>query len=223
MNLKRIEVVLAMRNTGVVPVFYHEDLEVSKQILKACYEAGARVFEFTNRGNFAHEVFKDLNRFSLRELPDMFLGIGSVIDPGTASLYLQLGASFIVSPIFNPEIAKVCNKRKVLWIPGCGSLTEISNAEELGAEIVKIFPAVQVGGPEFIKAIKAPFPWTNLMPTGGVDPTEEDLEKWFRAGAYCVGMGSSLFRKSNDGTYNFRDITEKLKTAIRIAEKLRVQ
>ena len=191
----RIQVFSAMKETGMVPVFYHPDIEICKKVLQACYQGGVRVFEFTNRGDFAHEVFSELNKYSISNYPDLILGIGSVIDAGTSSLYLQLGANFIVSPVLREEMARVCNRRKISWIPGCGSLTEISKAEELGAEVVKIFPASSVGGPDFVKAIKGPSPWTNIMPTGGVTTDEDNLKKWFTAGVTVVGMGSQLITK----------------------------
>lgn len=217
----RIEAVQAMKDTGIVPVYYHKDLEVCKKVINACYEGGARVFEFTNRGDFAHEVFGELIKYVNKELEGMILGIGSIIDAGTTSLYLQLGANFIVSPIVNPEMAKTCNRRKVGWMPGCGSVTEISGAEELGAEVVKIFPGSQVGGPAFVKAVKGPLPWSSIMPTGGVSPTEENLKEWFEAGVHCVGIGSQLFIKKQDGTYDYEAITANLEQAIRAAKKYR--
>ena len=210
----RIEVALQAKETGVVPVFYHSDLEVCKAVVKACYDGGARVFEFTNRGDFAHEVFAALNKYVISELPGLILGIGSIADAPTAALYIQLGTNFIVAPSLNPEVAKVCNRRKIAWMPGCGSVTEISTAEELGAEIVKIFPASQVGGPEFIKAVKGPMPWTNIMPTGGVTTDGENLEKWIKAGAYCVGLGSQLFKVDANGHYDYEYITSTLKKCI---------
>lgn len=191
----RIEVALEMRRQGVIPVFYHADTELCKEVLKASYAAGIRVFEFTNRGDFAHEVFGTLNRWAATELPELMLGVGSVVDAPTTALYIQLGAAFVVSPLLNEEMAPVCNRRKILWAPGCGSLSEIGRAEELGAEIVKIFPGSSVGGPEFVKAVKGPCPWSSIMPTGGVEPTEESLRAWFKAGVTCVGMGSNLFPK----------------------------
>ncbi len=171
----RIQVALKMAETGMIPVYYHNDTDLCKKVLNACYEGGVRVFEFTNRGDFAHEVFADLNKYAAKELPEMILGIGSVVDPGTAALYIQLGANFIVSPVLNEDMAKVCNRRKILWAPGCGSVTEISKAEELGAEIVKIFPGTQVGGPKFVETLKNPFPWSSVMLTGGVDTSVENL------------------------------------------------
>ncbi|KFF23393.1 bifunctional 4-hydroxy-2-oxoglutarate aldolase/2-dehydro-3-deoxy-phosphogluconate aldolase [Chryseobacterium vrystaatense] len=217
----RIEVALKVKETGIVPVFYHADAEIGKNILKACYDGGARVFEFTNRGDFAHEVFAELVKYSAKELPEMILGVGSVVDAGTASLYIQNGTNFIVAPVLNPEVAKVCNRRKISWMPGCGSVSEISYAEELGAEIVKIFPATQVGGPEFIKAVKGPMPWSNIMPTGGVLPTKENLSQWISAGAYCVGLGSQLFVKNENGKYDYEKIIETVANSIQIINELR--
>lgn len=217
----RIEVALKAKETGMVPVFYHKDAEIGKKVLKACYDGGARVFEFTNRGDFAHEVFAELLKYAEKELPEMILGIGSVVDAGTASLYIQNGADFIVSPLLNADMAKVCNRRKISWMPGCGSVSEISYAEELGAEIVKIFPATQVGGPEFIKAVKGPMPWSNIMPTGGVLPTKENLTEWIRAGAYCVGLGSQLFVKNENGDYDYGKITETVKNSIQTIKEVR--
>ena len=217
----RIQVALAMQNTGLVPVFYNADIEICKKVVKACYDGGVRVFEFTNRGDFAHEVFADLNKYCLKELPEMILGVGSVIDASTTSLYLQMGANFIVSPIMKEEMALVCNRRKVLWSPGCGSLTEISRAEELGAEVVKIFPGSQVGGPGFVKAIKGPSPWTSIMPTGGVEPTEENLTKWFEAGVTCVGMGSKLITKDILQENKYDQLSKTVKEALAIIQNVK--
>ena len=195
-RFSRIQVALKMDETGMVPVFFHKDVAVAKQVLKACYDGGVRVFEFTNRGDYAHEIFGELNKWAAVECPEMIIGVGSIVDAGTASLYIQLGANFVVAPLINEEVAKTCNRRKVLWAPGCGSLTEISKAEELGAEIVKVFPGAAVGGPGFVAAVKGPCPWTSIMPTGGVEPTEDSLSKWFKAGVTCVGLGSNLFPAS---------------------------
>jgi 2-dehydro-3-deoxyphosphogluconate aldolase/(4S)-4-hydroxy-2-oxoglutarate aldolase len=217
----RIQTVQVMKDTGIVPVFYHEDIEVCKKVLKACYDGGARVFEFTNRGDFAHEVFGELNKYALEELEGMILGVGSVVDQGTTSLYLQLGANFVVSPIIQAEMAKTCNQRKVAWMPGCGSVTEISYAHELGAEVVKIFPGAQVGGASFVKAVKGPMPWSSIMPTGGVSPTEDNLKEWFDAGVHCVGIGSKLFQKNTDGNFDEHQITLSVRKALSIVLKLK--
>jgi len=215
----RIQVATAFLETGIIPVFYHKDTEVSKNVVKACYDGGIRVFEFTNRGDFAHEVFRDLNKFVIAELPGMMLGVGSIMDAATASLYIQMGANFIVSPILNEETAKTCNRRKILWCPGCGSASEISRAEELGAEIVKIFPGKQVGGPGFVEAVKGPMPWTSIMPTGGVEPTEESLSAWFKAGVVCVGMGSQLISKSITEKGDYAGLTKVCRLALEIVKK----
>jgi 2-dehydro-3-deoxyphosphogluconate aldolase/(4S)-4-hydroxy-2-oxoglutarate aldolase len=217
----RIDVALKMKETGIIPVFYHPDIETCKKVLKTCYKGGIRVFEFTNRGDFAHEVFGELNKYAASETPEMIMGVGSVVDAPTASLYIQLGANFIVSPLLNPEMAKVCNRRKIAWSPGCGSVSEISRAEELGAEVVKIFPGSQVGGPGFVKAVKGPCPWTHIMPTGGVQPTRESLEAWFSAGAYCVGMGSKLMAKELIKAGDYDALEQKIKHALALAKELR--
>ncbi len=217
----RVEVFLKMKETGMVPLFYHTDAEICKNIIKACYDGGARAFEFTNRGDFAHEVFSELSKYVKKECPEMAFGIGSVIDAGTASLYIQLGADFIVSPLLNPDIAKVCNRRKVLWSPGCGSVSEINLAEELGCELVKIFPGTQVGGPEFVKAVKAPCPWSCLMPSGGVTPEYDNLKAWFDAGVTCVGMGSQLVKGSYAKDKNYGELTLKVKETIQLINQIR--
>lgn len=194
-RFKRMEVLNAIIETGLVPVFYNADVEVAKNVVKACAAGGARVVEFTNRGDFAPEVFKELSRFVNREMPEVILGTGSVIDQPTAAMYVAYGTNFVVGPILNEAIARFCNRRKVAYMPGCGSASEISYAEELGVEIVKIFPGESVGGPDFVKAVLGPCPWTRIMPTGGVDATEESIRAWFKAGVTCVGVGSNLIRK----------------------------
>ncbi|PXV56001.1 2-dehydro-3-deoxyphosphogluconate aldolase/(4S)-4-hydroxy-2-oxoglutarate aldolase [Dysgonomonas alginatilytica] len=205
----------------MVPVFYNNDLETSKQVVKACYEGGVRAFEFTNRGDFAHEIFAELVKWAAKECPEMILGIGSIVDAGTASLYLQLGANFVVGPLLNPDIFKVCNRRQVAYIPGCGSVSEIGYAQELGAEVVKVFPAGNVGGPSFVKNVKAPMPWSSIMVTGGVEPTEDNLTKWIEAGVTCVGMGSNLFPKEVIAAKNWAEITRMSKEALAIIAKAR--
>lgn len=192
-KFRKSETVEKMIGTGLVPVFYHPDRATARSVAKACYEGGVRVFEFTNRGDFAHEVFADLVRYAAAECPGLILGIGSVVDPATAALYLQLGANFVVGPCFHREVAQVCNRRLIPYIPGCGSVTEIANAQEAGCDVCKVFPAGEVGGPSFVKNVKAPMPWSRLMATGAVEPTRESLEKWMSAGVCCVGIGSKLF------------------------------
>lgn len=210
-----------MISSGMVPVFYHKDIQVCKDVLKACYEGGARVFEFTNRGDFAHEVFGELVKWAAKDLPEMILGAGTVIDPATAALYIQLGANFIVSPSLNSEVAKICNRRKIAYCPGCGSATEISQAEEYGVEIVKIFPGMQVGGPEFVKAVLGPMPWSNIMPTGGVEPEADNLKKWFDAGVACVGMGSRLMVKDANGNFDLDAIRTTCRNALATIASIR--
>ncbi len=217
----RSEVFMAMKETGVVPVFFHADLETSKNVVKACYDGGIRVFEYVNRGDFAHEIFGELNKWALANLPGMILGAGSIVEPVTAGLYIQLGANFIVSPLINEEVAKLCNRRGVSYSPGCGTITEINKAQELGVEVVKLFPAAEIGGPSFVKAVRAPMPWTNIMPTGGVDTTESNLKGWFDAGVTCVGMGSNLFPKEVMQNKNWELLASNSKTLIATIKKVR--
>jgi 2-dehydro-3-deoxyphosphogluconate aldolase/(4S)-4-hydroxy-2-oxoglutarate aldolase len=190
----RIEVATIMKETGMVPLFYHSDIALGKKVLQACYDGGARLMEFTARGDFAFEVFLELNKFAIEELPGMIMGVGSVTDAAAASLYMQMGANFIVTPSLREDIAIACNRRKVLWSPGCGSLAEINRAEELGCEIVKLFPG-STYGPSFVMAINGPQPWTSIMPTGGVTTEVSNLKAWFDAGVTCVGLGSQLISK----------------------------
>ncbi|MCB0651309.1 MAG: bifunctional 4-hydroxy-2-oxoglutarate aldolase/2-dehydro-3-deoxy-phosphogluconate aldolase [Saprospiraceae bacterium] len=215
----RLEVASVMKDTGMVPLFFHPDVELGKKVIKACYEGGGRLLEFTSRGDFAHEIFGALNKYALAELPGMILGVGSVTDAGAASLYMQLGANFVVTPVLREDIALVCNRRKVLWSPGCGSLTEIARAEELGCEIVKLFPGGTYG-PGFIKDIKGPSPWTSIMPTGGVSPTEENLRAWFEAGVTCVGMGSQLISKEILASQDFETLKNKVRKALDIIKQI---
>lgn len=216
----RIEVTQKMKETGLVPLYYNQDVELCKSVVKACYDGGARLFEFTARGDFAFEVFNELMKFSIKEMPEMILGVGSVTDAAAASLYLQMGANFIVTPVFREDIAIVCNRRKVLWSPGCGSLTEIAKAEEMGCEVVKLFPG-DVYGPNFVKGVLAPQPWTSIMPTGGVSPTEESLKQWFDAGVVCVGMGSKLISEKLIADKDFSALTAATQKALNIIKSVR--
>jgi len=193
-----------------VPVFYHADVEVAKKIVAACSRGGAKVVEFTNRGDQAYLVFTELVRHFAKADPELILGVGSVSDPGTAALYINSGANFVVGPILNPDVAKVCNRRKVAYSPGCGSASEISYAEELGVEIVKVFPGSSVGGPGFVRSVLGPHPWTRIMPTGGVDATRESIEGWFKGGVTCVGIGSKLIVKDMVAAGDFDGIAAKV-------------
>ncbi len=216
----RIQVAQTMDNTGLVPLFYNDDLQLSKEVIQACYNGGAKLMEFTNRGDFAHEVFGELSNFCAKELPDMILGVGSVTDAATAAAFLQLGANFVVTPVLREDIALLCNRRKIFWSAGCGSLTEIARAEEMGCEIVKLFP----GGtydPGFVKAIRGPQPWTSIMPTGGVSPTKENLQLWFDAGVTCVGMGSKLISKEILENKNFKDLETLVKFTLDTIKEVR--
>ncbi|WP_420601887.1 bifunctional 4-hydroxy-2-oxoglutarate aldolase/2-dehydro-3-deoxy-phosphogluconate aldolase [Flagellimonas sp.] len=216
----RLEVAAAMKETGMVPLFYHSDVSVAKKVVKACHDGGARLMEFTARGDFAFEIFGQLVKYAQSELPGMILGVGSITDAGAASLYMQSGANFVVTPVFREDIARACNRRKVLWSPGCGSLTEIAQAEELGCEVVKLFPG-STYGPGFVKAIRGPQPWTNIMPTGGVSTEEDNLRAWFDAGVTCVGMGSKLISKEIIANEDHKGLQKKVKETLEVIKKLR--
>ena len=219
-QFSRIEVATTMKEVGMIPLFFNNDIELSKKVLKACYDGGAKLLEFTARGDFAHEVFGDLIKYTVKELPGMIMGVGSVSDAAQASLFISLGANFVVTPLLREDIATVCNRRKVLWSAGCGSLTEIARAEELGCEIVKLFPG-DIYGPQFVKSVKGPQPWTSIMPTGGVSPTEENLKGWFDAGVTCVGMGSKLISKDITANEDFAKLEMNVRKVLAIIKSFR--
>ena len=216
----KLQVLQTMKETGIVPVFYNADVEVSKNVLKACYEGGIRAFEFTNRGDFAQDVFAELVKFANKELPGMIMGVGSIVDPGTAALYIQLGANFVVGPVFNPAVAPVCNRRLIPYCPGCGSVTEVSTAQEAGCDVCKVFPG-DVLGPAFVKDLRGPMPWSQIMVTGGVKPEKSNLEGWFKAGVTCVGMGSNLFPKDVIAAGEWSKIAELCRGALEIVKEVR--
>ncbi len=219
--MKRIDIALKMRESGAIPLYYNPDLEVMKDVISACYRGGMTIFEFTNRGDLAHELFAELVKWSREEMPDLILGVGTVVDAGTCSLYIQMGAKFIVSPLLNEEMARVCNRRKVLWMPGCATASEINKAEELGAEVVKLFPGPTVGGAKFMKAYLGPCPWSNIMPSGGVSPTRENLTEWFEAGAFCVGMGSQLISSEIINKKDYKKLEDLSRFAMDIIGELK--
>jgi 2-dehydro-3-deoxyphosphogluconate aldolase/(4S)-4-hydroxy-2-oxoglutarate aldolase len=220
-RFKRLQVLNRIMDLGLVPLFFNDDVEKGRQVLKAVAAGGCTVLEFTNRGDHAWEVFNELEKFCRAELPDMILGAGSIVEPATAGLYINSGAAFIVSPSTNPEVARICNRRKIAYSPGCGSVTEIGEAEELGCEIVKLFPGREVGGPAFVKAMMAPCPWSCIMPTGGVDVTEESLGAWFKAGAACVGMGSKLVSGDILQREDWPGLTQRVRETLALIKRIR--
>ncbi len=217
----RMQVLNEMYRLGLVPIFYNPDLEAAKKIVAACAAGGARLIELTNRGDYGFKVFSKLVEYAAAELPELILGVGSVLEGATAAQFLNAGANFVVSPNLNPEVARMCNRRKVTYIPGCGTVSEISQAEELGSEIVKIFPGGQIGGPGFIKAVRGPLPWTSIMPTGGVAPTRESLGGWIEAGAVCLGLGSNLISKDAVAKGDFEEISRKVADCLALIEEVR--
>ncbi len=215
------EVVEKMKESGMIPVFNHPDLETCKGVLKACYDGGARVFEFTKRSESALEVFLELKQYVQDELPEMLLGIGSIIDAKTTNQFIQAGADFIVSPALVPDMADICKENNVVWAPGCGTVSEIVLAQKLGADIVKLFPGAQVGGPSFVKAVLGPLPDSLLMPTGGVSPDRENLKAWLDSGVCCVGMGSKLFPKEWIKNGEFDKLSAKVKNTYSLIDQIR--
>ncbi len=217
----RMAVLSAMMEQGLIPVFYHPDIEVCTNVIQACAKGGAKCVEFTNRGDFASHLFLDLARYFAKADPSVIMGVGSVIDAPTAALYIANGAKFVVGPVLNAEVARLCNRRKIPYSPGCGSASEISMAEELGCEIVKVFPGGSVGGPDFVKSILGPCPWTRIMPTGGVDVTEESLRAWFGAGVAAVGIGSNLITKQLLEKQDYTGIERKVRETIELIKTIR--
>jgi 2-dehydro-3-deoxyphosphogluconate aldolase/(4S)-4-hydroxy-2-oxoglutarate aldolase len=221
MTVDRLSVLTAMIDQGVIPVFYHPDVEVCAKVIQACANGGAKCIEFTNRGEFAAHVFFEAARHFAKADPSVIMGVGSVVDAPTAGIFIANGAKFVVGPLTNPDVAKLCNRRKIPYSPGCGSASEIGYAEELGCEIVKVFPGGSVGGPEFVKAMLGPCPWTRIMPTGGVDATEESLTKWFKAGVACVGIGSNLITKDLLAAKDYAGVEKKVGETIALIRKIR--
>lgn len=219
-KFSRLQVYNQIHTDRIVPLFYHQDIDVALRVTAALYAGGCRLLEFTNRGDFAIDVFRQLIRETAAEFPDMIIGAGTISNAPTAALYLAYGANYIVSPTFNPDVAKLCNSQKVAYLPGCSTLTEIATAEEYGAEIVKLFPGGTSGGPAFVKAVKGPRPWTSIMPTGGVSPDEDNLRAWFDAGVACVGMGSKLVSSDYLKAQDYASITATVKNALATIQKV---
>ncbi|CAL8979886.1 Putative KHG/KDPG aldolase [Rhodoplanes serenus] len=217
----RMAVLTAMMDQGVIPVFYHPDAEVCRKVIQACADGGAKCIEFTNRGDFAAQVFLDVARHFAKADPSVIMGVGSIVDAPTAGIYIANGAKFVVGPLLNPDVAKVCNRRKIPYSPGCGSMSEIGFAEELGCEIVKVFPGGSVGGPEFVKSVLGPCPWSRIMPTGGVDASEASLRAWFSAGVVCVGIGSNLITKELLVAQDYKGIETKVRDTIALIRSIR--
>ncbi|ATC31521.1 bifunctional 4-hydroxy-2-oxoglutarate aldolase/2-dehydro-3-deoxy-phosphogluconate aldolase [Caulobacter vibrioides] len=217
----RMAVLTALMDQGVIPVFYHPDVEVCKSVIQACADGGAPCIEFTNRGDFASHVFYEVTRYFAEADPRVIMGVGSIVDAPTAGIYIANGAKFVVGPILNADVAKVCNRRKIPYSPGCGSASEISYAEELGCEIVKVFPGSSVGGPDFVKAVLGPMPWTRIMPTGGVDPDEASVKKWFGAGIVAAGMGSKLITQELLDAKDYAGISKKVRETVDLIKKVR--
>lgn len=217
---KTQEITNQLNEKGFIPLFYHSDIEVCIGIVKACFDGGIRVVEFTDRGEKALENFKKLKIYVNTNLPGMLLGIGSITNKKQAEEFLNAEADFIVAPILDEETGKYCKQENVAWIPGCGTLSEIARAVKIGAEVVKIFPG-NVLGSGFVKAVLGPMPQLKLMPTGGVEPTEENLKAWFDAGVFCVGMGSKLISKETMDNRNFHSLTLQVQNLIKLINEIK--
>ncbi len=217
----RMAVLTAMMDQSIIPVFYDPDVEVCRNVIQACANGGAKCVEFTNRGEFAAHVFLEVTRHFAQADPSVIMGVGSVVDAPTAGLFIANGARFVVGPLLNAEVARLCNRRGIPYSPGCGSATEIGDAQELGCEIVKVFPGASVGGPDFVRSVMAPMPWTRIMPTGGVEPTEESLRKWFGAGIVACGVGSNLITRDLLKSKDYAGIEAKVRDAIALASRIK--
>lgn len=217
----RMAVLNAIFSTGIVPVFYHKDPETTIKIVESCARGGARCVEFTNRGDMAHQVFFEAISHVIDKKIDVIMGVGSICDAPTAALYIANGANFVVGPLLNTDVAYLCNRRKIPYSPGCGSVSEIGQAEELGVEIVKVFPGTEVGGPAFVKSVLGPCPWTRIMPTGGVDATKESLSSWIQSGVAAVGAGSKLITKELIDTRDWDGLTKKISQSVRWVQEIR--
>ncbi|MCC6288014.1 MAG: bifunctional 4-hydroxy-2-oxoglutarate aldolase/2-dehydro-3-deoxy-phosphogluconate aldolase [Chitinophagaceae bacterium] len=215
------EIAALVKQTGFMPLFTHTDVTVCKNVLKASYDAGVRLFEFTNRNENSFDIFIELRKYCSGSLPGMILGIGTIKNGQQAEQFIHAGADFLISPLINQEIHEVSSKHKKLWMPGCATPSEIGMAENLGINIVKIFPAKQLGGPSFIKAVKAVFPNIQFMTTGGVEPTQEDITAWFKSGAAAVGIGSQLFPADWLDSGQFDKVTAHVKGIIEYINKAR--
>jgi 2-dehydro-3-deoxyphosphogluconate aldolase/(4S)-4-hydroxy-2-oxoglutarate aldolase len=218
---RRMETLTKMKEIGLVPIFYDADVEVACLLVAACADGGARLVEFTNRGDRAIDVYKQIDAWCAANKPEVILGAGTITDAPTAALYIAAGANFIVAPHLDDDTARLCNGRKIPYLPGCGTVTEIHHAHLLGVEICKLFPAGEVGGPPFVKNVRAPFPWTEIMVTGGVQPTRESLSAWFGAGAACVGMGSNLFKPEHLAKRDYAAISAKVKEVLDLIREVR--
>ncbi len=219
----RLTVLNTVFQDGLVPLFYNNNAETSLKIAAALARGGGHLLEFTNRGDFAIEVFSALVKQSAKDNPDLIIGAGSIEDAATAALFIAHGANFIVGPIFDAETARVCNRRKIAYLPGCATVTEIAQAEEWGVEIAKIFPGETIGGPDFVKAALGPRPWSRLMPTGGVSPDVDSLRSWFDAGVVAVGMGSKLIRSDWLKAGNFDAIEDNVRATLDLVNTVRAK
>ena len=217
----RLKVYNTIFEEGMIPLFFNKDKKVAKEITNALVKGGSKLLEFTNRGEGALDVFTYLTGNAPEFFPSLIIGAGTIIDAPTAALFIANGADFIIGPSFDEEVARLCNKRRIPYIPGAATINEIIKAEEFGVELIKIFPGETVGGPKFIEALKGPCPRTKVMPTGGVTADEENIKAWFKSGVSCIGMGSQLVSKKFVFEKNYSLITDSTKKVLDLIKSLR--
>jgi 2-dehydro-3-deoxyphosphogluconate aldolase/(4S)-4-hydroxy-2-oxoglutarate aldolase len=208
-----------MHAAGMMPIVFHPDEKVCVELVHAAYAGGVRVIELVNRGKEAKAIFPKLKQ-EVSQLPGMSLGAGTIYHPVEAEYFLDHGAEFIVAPVMNPALGEYCAGVGIPWIPGCGTVSEVFFAQQLGAELVKLYPA-NILTPAFIAAVHAVMPSISIIPTGGVEPTLESIKPWFDAGALCVGMGSQLFRKEDIAAGDYLKIQHKIKEVMTLISSLR--
>lgn len=191
---KAEQIITIIKEQGIVPLFYHDDVDVSIAVVNALYNAGIKVVEYTNRGTRSIDNFKALIETRNKQWTDLILSVGTIKNIEAANQFISAGTDFIICPGTIPVVAKATQDAGLLWVPGCMTPTEIIIAEQHNAKLVKLFPG-NLLGPSYVSAIKELFPGLLFMPTGGVDTTEENLRAWFKAGVCAVGMGSKLISK----------------------------
>lgn len=215
------KVIQAIQAQGILPLFYHDDLTVSIEVVRSLYASGVRAIEYTNRGKNALVNFKSLKEFASAEMSDLYLGIGTVKTRQDAISFLDVGADYIVCPILNEEVGSLCYEKGVLWIPGCFSPTEIFRAQQHHADIIKLFPA-NVLTRSFLTSIRSIFPDQLFIPTGGVEMEADQINKWFKAGVCAVGLGSNLIKGSLLEKRDYAQLKQLSIEALRLIKENRV-
>ena len=207
--------------SGLMPNFTADTFEAAFGVARATFAGGCTVLEFLNRGPAAAGVFAQLAERCRAELPGLLLGGGTITEAATAGQYINAGAAFIVAPNFNAEVAALCNRRGVPYLPGCGTATEISDALAAGSDIAKVFPGPSLGGPGFVRAVLGPLPHALLMPSGGVGIEDHELAEWFGAGVGCVSIGSDLLPARDIASADWPAIEARVRTVVERIARVR--